>query len=367
MLLTGAWTVTSRPRIRALLISDGSAAQRALSVMRCLDAGGIQSAALLASGGTALRFSRLCGAFVRARALIRPGGPEFVAQVKQLCREHRVDIVIPLDVGSAIGLEATEMELPALPFPHAPSEVLLSLFDKWTFAGAVADLGLRTPRTAPIDSTTDLDALQLPYPLVLKPRDREGGEGVVKVDSPQMVRAHVAASPYALLVQEMIDGEDLDFSFLADHGRLLAWTIHFTPTPGVFRFAEDAEVLLVGRTVVEGLRLHGTGNIDLMRDRRDHSLRVIECNPVFWETVTASAYAGVNFAALGVRKALGVETGYPAQGDLTYLSPRRLVAEILRRRTVSGVSNATWRGALAVASDPLPALLQALGTRLQRA
>jgi predicted ATP-grasp superfamily ATP-dependent carboligase len=221
--------------------------------------------------------------------------------------------------------------------------------------------------TALIDSATDVDALPLRYPAVLKPRAREGGEGVVRVHSSQELRTGVAASPYPLLVQEMIDGDDIDFSFLADHGRLLAWTIHFTPTAGVLHFVADPEVLQVGRTVVERLVLHGTGNFDLMRDRRDGSVRLIECNPVFWETVAASAYAGVNLPALGVQRALGVETGCPTQTDLTYLTPRRLAAEILRRRRFAAISRASWRGALAVASDPLPPLAEVIRTKLHRA
>jgi hypothetical protein len=190
----------------------------------------------------------------------------------------------------------------------------------------------------------------------------EAGVGVTRVASlgeAIALRSRIR-QPADWVVQEYVPGEDIDFSVLATDGRIIAYTVEARRSPGRVDFVSDAEVFASGERLVTQTKFTGAANIDMRRDARDGSLRIIESNPLLWDTVGAPAEFGLNFPLLGVFVALGLEL--PEIRSLntgTWLTPRRFVRELLGLR-LKGGSRESWRSLRRVIADPFPWIYELL-------
>jgi hypothetical protein len=120
-------------------------------------------------------------------------------------------------------------------------------------------------------------------------------------------------------------------------------------------------VFEAGERIVAGTKFTGAANFDLRRDSRDGSLRIIECNPLLWDTVSAPAEFGLNFPLLGVLLALGLDLPQIRPiTDGTWLTPRRLVGELFDLRRKKEVSPQSWASSRRVIADPLPWIYELL-------
>jgi predicted ATP-grasp superfamily ATP-dependent carboligase len=235
--------------------------------------------------------------------------------------------------------------------------------DKWSFATLVRDVGLLTPATARLDQLTSDSPNAFAGPLLIKPRAMEAGVGVTRVASigeAIALRARIR-QPADWVVQEYVPGEDIDFSVLAAGGRIIAHTVEARSSPGTVEFVRDPEVFAAGERLVMETKFTGAANFDLRRDARDGSLRIIESNPLLWDTVGAPAEFGLNFPLLGVLVALGRDL--PEIRSLTagsWLTPRRFVRELLGLRWNKETSQESWRSFRRVIADPLPWIYELL-------
>lgn len=287
--------------------------------------------------------------------------------IERYCLEHQVDFIVPADLPSIFLLAEQGGALrSARVFPLSQPDLLRRLNDKGEFDRLLRSLKLPAPKTRLLDSPEQARTEPLEFPLMMKPLRGEGGAGVRRVDSraelTSLVTLHGASFGWPCLVQEFIPGEDIDLSLLADHGRVVAWTIQRRP-PGpkeVIEFLLHPRVLEIGSDLVAACRYHGVIHFDMRIDRRTNEALMIEANPRFWGSLRHSVWSGVNFPALGLALANGenvVRQFKPAIGPCRDpgLAIRPLVSALLRgKRRPEAWSRATEVGWRCHWSDPLP-------------
>ncbi|MBI5548814.1 MAG: ATP-grasp domain-containing protein, partial [Deltaproteobacteria bacterium] len=148
-------------------------------------------------------------------------------------------------------------------------------------------------------------------------------------------------------------------------------------TYGLSSFVEitdDPEVRRAGREVLDRLALHGVAKLDFKRHPETGELFLLEINPRFTLWHYPAALAGVNIPLLvyrdltrGARPIEPVLSGRPGvcwvnvAQDLRALRQYRAAGEITLSRWIAEVTRAEAREDL-LGPDPLPGLLEALGT-----
>lgn len=92
-----------------------------------------------------------------------------------------------------------------------------------------------SPKSILVDANTALDALDLTYPVIVKPTDRSGSRGIYKVTSPvdleQAVRASLQEGfEHKVLIEEFAEGQEYSVEYLSYRGEhhFLALTHKYT-------------------------------------------------------------------------------------------------------------------------------------------
>ncbi|MBO6606918.1 ATP-grasp domain-containing protein [Psychroserpens sp.] len=150
------------------------------------------------------------------------------------------------------------------------------------------------------------------FPILIKPLDQKGGDGIVKVNNPQDYEAIINRDMGSMFIQEFIEGYDIDCSVLCHEGNILSYTIQrgnlkghndFAPQLG-FDLYDNPDVLSVVNDVMSALNWSGIAHVDLRYDEKSNRYCIIEINPRFWGSIGASLNAGVNFPHLSIELAL---------------------------------------------------------------
>jgi hypothetical protein len=298
---------------------------------------------------------------------IRRHNRSIIDQIETYCRQHHVDWVVPADLPSIFLLADEGRALKGVGvFPLADPELIRRLNDKGEFDRIVRSRGLPAPKTRLLESADQARSESLGFPLMMKPLRAEGGAGVQRVNSRAELTAlldvYGAKFGWPCLAQEFIPGEDIDLSLLADHGRVVAWTIQRRPpgTQEVIEFLLHPKVLEIGSDLIAACNYHGVIHFDMRIDQRTNEPLLIEANPRFWGSLRHSVWSGVNFPALGLALARGEDVSRqfkPAVGPCRDpgLSIRPMVHALLHgRRRPEGWSLATEVGWRCHLSDPLP-------------
>ncbi len=167
--------------------------------------------------------------------------------------------------------------------------------DKARLMHTLSSLGLRTPKTVTL-SSKDLDGLleaadELGYPMVIKPRDGAGCEGIYVVSAHsqlELVARGIVSSPSPYIAQEAIRGIHASVSLISNghvakplslNAQFIEWG--FKPeylgglTPLNHHLAE--RVLEESRKCVEALRLKGYVGVDVVIDEAGPC--IVEVNP----------------------------------------------------------------------------------------
>ncbi|WP_460219742.1 ATP-grasp domain-containing protein [Psychroserpens sp. MEBiC05023] len=173
------------------------------------------------------------------------------------------------------------------------------------------------------------------YPILIKPLSLKGGDGIEKVDSYDQF-PKLKEEP--LLIQEYIEGYDIDCSVLCLNGVILAYTIQKGNLEGdtayapqlAFDFVDNEEVLQVTKKVMTKLNWSGVAHLDLRYDQKAKNYKLIEVNARFWGSVEASNVAGVNFPDLICRVALEQPLLYKGFKKINYMRLKGVLKTIRR-------------------------------------
>jgi hypothetical protein len=229
-------------------------------------------------------------------------GPGSISFIRRLCEELRIDWVIPSDARTTRFLTEAGTMLGPKSFPVPNTAVFDQLSDKSTFAGLCQNLDLATPRTGVLPGFRQVHERvrdgSLDLPVVLKPTNREGSEGVVVLDSTGALREINDLGYAPVLVQEYVAGRDICAFFFCQNGHVECEALYHHG--GYFiEFIENHSVSSQCRKIIEATNYSGVVGFDI-RQRDDGSFVFLECNPRFWYNMELTMLAGANFVRAGV-------------------------------------------------------------------
>jgi carbamoyl-phosphate synthase large subunit len=253
----------------------------------------------------------------------RVDDPHYVTALRELCEQHEVGAVLPLtdlDI-ETLARAREEHRLPAF-VPSA--EVARTTYDKYETHLLLKRLGLPSPPTVLPDGA-ELDALD--YPVVVKPTHGSGARSIYLAHdaaqarffidyverAPSVTRPRGAPAPERVMVQRAMGGDEFSVDCLGD---LAGRCLNAIPrTMLESRGGEsikgaairDEELIELGRTVMEALKVTGPATIQAFRDP-EIGLGITDVNTRFGGAFPAPAYAalpGRSYPELIVRMADG--------------------------------------------------------------
>jgi predicted ATP-grasp superfamily ATP-dependent carboligase len=181
-------------------------------------------------------------------------------------------------------------------------EILLAMLDKASTYAWASRVGVPAPAARSVRSLAEALAAaeQLDYPFVLKPRHSHLFQRVFTTrvfvihNREQLRTVFQQVEPHGLemLVTELIPGDHQFCSYYTYLNERLEPLFHFTKQKlrqspngfglGTYHISDwNPEVAELGLQFLRGVGLSGFGNVEFKRDRRDHRLKLIECNPRF--------------------------------------------------------------------------------------
>lgn len=348
-----------KPNVVLLGMRGGTA----YAVLQALHAMGAR-VQLICDRRSSIRLSRHCELLYVSRDLSSEPAGHILKIINDRHCHQRVDLVVASDVEGTMLLNGIRDGLTSPVFPAADNATLTLLDNKWSFHRLCAALGLCTPDSIFFESKESIDVAriqsQLGYPVVVKPVDMSGGDGVIVADSPDAVSTQVLLNPRygygksGLIVQRYIRGQDWGYSAFAVDGRIeVALTFVCGPNWRT-EFCKNPALLNAGRRIIEHVRYTGVVNCDCRLDDETKTFKFLECNPRFFRRVTAARLCGLNFVKAGICG----EKHLPH--DICYLPIR----DVFTREGVKFLAQGRWPLSVLAAdvmetlSDPIPAVVQ---------
>ncbi|OIQ30663.1 MAG: hypothetical protein BM564_00145 [Bacteroidetes bacterium MedPE-SWsnd-G2] len=294
-----------------ILIPDGHSTW-AVSVLHCLkEFKRYEFVVLSAREKAPIKYSKYTHSYIYYDILSEIDKVKFI---RSIIIEQHIDIILPIaeeEISFFIRNKTQFLEDTAcIPLPNVSDfEVAI---DKQKLAVFLENEKLPLPKS--ITYNGDLELIeQLNFPILIKPIDEKGGDGIVKLQSIEAFHKHLSVNPSNnLFIQEFIEGYDIDCSVICNEGEILAYTIQkgylqgdtpFAPQLGL-EFLPQEDILDVVKQLMKRLNWSGVAHIDLRFDQNQNDFKVIEINARFWGSVEASKVSGINFPYLSLQMAL---------------------------------------------------------------
>ena len=379
-----AWRLTSRIRKLAGLHGQQSKplnivlichfGRTGYNILRSLRALGARVYLVHDRRSASLRFSRCCEV-VHASKDLQATDPDLVLGIiNDLHLEVGIDSVMASDVESLAFLSQFKSRLLAPVFPMSEDATLATLNDKWRFYNLCEVAGVAVPKSLSLDSKAGLnfDAVQqqLGFPIIVKPVNSYGQRGIA------ILRDRVEAEKWqqsrndhdqAVIVQEYIEGRDWAISVFAQDGVIKHWVSWVCPSQldsgyGIGRFLATEfiprdDLLTMTQRIVEATQFSGVANFDARYDDAAGVMKMLECNPRFFNRMSASRLSGLDF----VRPGLPVSGIQPVSlGSVSYYPWQELFSKRGLRRVMRG----EWRlmpllyDIYEMGTDPLPPIVR---------
>jgi len=273
---------------------------------------------------TIAQFSRYTTRFIEAKeplvdVLLREG------------REHRLDgwVLFPVvDDYVEVVSENRDLLSSIYRVTTAPQEVTRFALDKRLTYRRADELGIAAPWTAVGSSLSDIEARNVPYPVILKPAVNhhffpQTNIKALPADNPSELQRGFAQmsryiQPEEILVQERIPGGgENQFSFCAvckdgiAYASLVAqrrrqYPVDFGNASTFVETTDQPVVEAAGRRFLKSLRFDGLCEVEFKFDPRDGKYKILDVNPRTWGWHTLGKASGVDFPYLLWRQAVGL-------------------------------------------------------------
>lgn len=364
-----------------VLLTDGHW-RKTLAAVRALGAHGVRVTVGESTRLATATFSRYCyRRIVYPSPLFSPS--EFVTFIKGELSRRSYQMLLPMEDETVALFSKHRSELSKLTYLPVPSyEKLRFAQNKENVLKLAEKKGIPIPKTYFIQHSSMLNDLkdELPYPVVIKPKNSAGAVGVSYPRNPEELMRQYAIIhrrfPYPL-IQELIPrhGTGYGASFLMDEkGHVKASFVHkrlreYPVTGGASTLRESVrqdDVLQMAHTLLKSLDWFGVAMVEFKMDPRDNTPKLMEINPRFWGSLYLAVIAGVNFPYLLYRMSRGEEIApvehYPIGKKCRWLLPGDMlhfISNSKRRRLLPEFFNFwdkhTAYDILSV-KDPLPTL-----------
>lgn len=303
----------------SVLVLDGDTRQ-SLPIMRALRAGGHRITVACESRLGMGWLSR----FPHRRVLVPSAEKEpaaFVAAVLDFVRREPHDVTLPLfDLcAHLVAQHKTELERHTR-VPLVDLGVFMLARDKANTMRLCQEHGIPCPRTwFPDHQPIEAIAREVTWPVLVKPRIAHGAMGIRRArDAAELaaVHARTMAEYGPSIVQELIPQTDVQYKaqlFRDRDGSYKAGVVfnklRYFPVTGGTSSANQTvrreDILASCRRLLDAMNWASYADVDLIQDPRDGIAKIMEVNPRVTGSVKIAFVAGVDFADLLVRLALG--------------------------------------------------------------
>ncbi len=321
-----------------------------------------------------LSYSRRCKVVHAAQDLSSADPGQVLDIINDLHRQVGLDSVIASDVESLAFLSKIRERLLAPVFPMADAGTLATLNDKWLFYKLCETAGVAVPKSLSVRCRAELDVgameCELGYPVIVKPVDSYGQRGISifrdRTEAEGWKRSRVDHD-HPVIIQEYIEGTDWAISVFAQDGAIKHWVSWVCPSQldagyGVGRFLATEfrprdDLFEMTQRIVTATGFSGVANFDARYDDQACRMKMLECNPRFFNRMSAARLSGLDF----VRPGLPIASEQPATlGNVGYYPWQ----ELFSIRGLQRLARGQWRMApllhdiLDMGTDPLPPIVR---------
>lgn len=228
----------------------------------------------------------------------------FWPEIKRLIKKEKIDIIIPaldpllvefaknFDFFNQLGVRVI----------ISPPETIFLTRDKWKTYELLKD-------EIPVaKSFITKNKINIPFPLIIKPRDGSGSQNVFKVESKRELDFYWRKIKNPI-VQEYLEGKEYTVDCLSDlDGKLLACVprIRIETKAGVSikgKVVKDDRIEKIAKKITEKIKFQGPFFFQLKEKKGN--LKLTEINARFGGGMPLTAKAGLNIYSLSVRLFLG--------------------------------------------------------------
>lgn len=218
-----------------------------------------------------------------------------------------------------------------------------------------------SPRSMPVTVESDLETLDLTYPVIVKPSDRSGSRGITKLESSDglsraVKRAIEESFAKEALIEEFVDGDEYSVEYISWKGqhRFLAVTEKFTTGAPDFietGHLEPARISEVRQTAIrsvveralDGLGVQYGASHSEVKVSADGAVKIIEIGSRMGGDCIGSSLvplsSGYDFVGAVIDVALGIEPPKP-MGDMHRYAAIRFVFGDEDERVLSSLKEA---------------------------
>lgn len=362
-----------------VFITDGLL-RKSLSTVRSLGAKGIPAITADRTRFTPAAFSKYC-----SRSLTYPDPAEFPEEfyrwLLERLREIQNGVLFPMDdtTMEIVMAHREEVETFArLAVPPQNSYQLAS--DKYQTMRLAKEAGIPCPETVLPENIEQVEKLaqQLAYPVVIKPRKSSGSRGIRIVrEREDLLREYQRISdayPQPMIQEYIPIGQRYDVCLLFNKQNELRRSFvqrevrHFPLEIGPSTVQESVwmpELVEQAMLLMAKLEWTGVAEIEFMQDSRDETLKLMEINPRFWNSLHLAVQSGVDFPYLLYRLAIGDDVEPQHHYSVGQVSKNLLPGDLLhflknkrRFQMVPPIigGNGNIQDDILSRQDPLPAL-----------
>lgn len=162
-------------------------------------------------------------------------------KVLEICRKEKIDGITSFALESA--LPTLTFIVQGMGLVGNGYECLELTSTKYTQRQALERAGIPVPLYWQVDTLDSVKPEQFPYPLIVKPVDSGGSQGICKVDSPDELpaafnRAKSSSKSGRVIIEQYVDGREFSVEFISHHGRHYLLQITDKETSGAPLFVE---------------------------------------------------------------------------------------------------------------------------------
>ncbi|HEY3375043.1 MAG TPA: ATP-grasp domain-containing protein [Candidatus Aquicultor sp.] len=238
------------------------------------------------------------GLYYADKSFVIPPGDsvEFLPVILRICREEKVDAVIPL-VDEEL-LKCAELESHNIAVVLPKYEFIKACLDKYVLTNNLKEANIPVPKTKLASNGHE----GLLFPVVVKPRTGRGSRGLHIVGSEQELVAQLEKTNYpldALILQEYIEGTEYTISVVVWRDGEVQAVVpkEIISKKGITRLAvtrHDAGIEELCCKVQHHLHADGPFNVQLRVDARRSEPLIFEINPRFSTTISLTIAAGID-------------------------------------------------------------------------
>lgn len=267
-------------------------------------------------------------------------GESLVQELSDIINKTNPQVVLPIGIKHVKFLSryqnilAQHTQLPPLP----DLEILNRLTQKDQLNDILDNLDLASVKSKKIETDSPNELNWHCFPCLLKPILEYSGHKIRRINSREELEyafQHIDLTG-KFIIQIYINGYDIDCSFLAKDGNIIAHTIqkgireNKLSFPTAIKMTHSPMVLEYVEKLLSKTNYSGIAHLDFRYDTFEQKIKLIDFNARFWSSILASESVGVNFAKLIYLSANHISFSPPDYEEGYYFMGKDTVKEIYK-------------------------------------